>query len=173
VNTNFRKLLSIFEIIKEIEDGDVDGEGIEDKLLEEGDRQQESGEYENSIICYDKAIEVDPKWVSPWLNKGMTYWKSEKYEEAITCYDKANELLKSGSNTTGFFETATDEIWRSKGGIYAHWGKYEEAITCYDKQIEFHPNPFSWNRKGNALDKLGRHEEAKECFSKASEFSGS
>lgn len=163
--------MNIFEIIKEIEKEDVDGDGIEDKLLEEGVSQQESSEYENSIICYDKAIEIDPKWTSPWLNKGLTYWKLKKYEKAITCYDKANDLLKSSSNSTSFFEMASDEIWRSKGGIYAHWGKYEEAITCYDKQIELHPKShFSWNKKGLALEKLGRHEEAKECFVKSKEL---
>jgi len=168
----YRKLLDIDDMIKEIEDGAVD-DSLQDDLLEAGDRLQEEGEYEDSIACYDKAIEIDPKWVSPWLGKGMTYWKSKKYEEAITCYDKANDLLKYATGFTGFCESATDEIWRSKGGIYAHWGKYEEAITCYDKVIELHSNPFSWNSKGRALEKLGRHEEAKECFAKATTLSSS
>ncbi len=127
MHTNYRKLLDILDIIKEIEDGDVDGEGIEDKLLEEGDNQQESGEYENSIICYDKAIEVDPKWVSPWLNKGMTYWKLNKYEDAILCYDKQIEFYPNHFS------------WNDKGNALDKLGRPEEAKECYDKanKIQF------------------------------------
>jgi len=169
VNTDYRKVLDIVEKIKEIEDAHEDG--VVDYLVEEGDRQQESGEYENSIVCYDKAIKIDPKWVSPWLGKGMTYWILKKHEDAITCYDKANDLLKNGSNATDFFERITDEIWGAKGGIYDHWGKYAEAIIYYDKQIEFYPNNhYAWNKKGHALDKLGRHEDAKECYDKANKI---
>ena len=171
MNTNYRKLLDILERIKEIEDEHEDG--VEDYLVEEGIRQQESGEYENSIVCYDKAIKMDPEFIWPWTEKGLTYWKSKKYEEAIACYDKANDLLKSGSHTVDFLEHVYHEIWNAKAGIFHHWGKYEEEIIYLDKLIGFHPeypDHFSWNNKGDALNKLGKHEEAKECYDKANKI---
>jgi tetratricopeptide (TPR) repeat protein len=126
--------LDILETIKELDDTD--------QLIEEGDKQQEldthentvlddHGKYKNAILCYDKAIRIDPKFPTPWLSKGLIFHKLKKYDEAITCYDKANDLLNYFSDST--YDMAYHEVWSSKGKIYDHWGKPDKAKQCYDK----------------------------------------
>ena len=125
MNTNYKKILDIHDIINEIDDVDL--------LVEEGDKQEEQENYENAIICHEKAIKLDPKWISPWLSKGRVYHKLKEYEKSITCYDKANQLLTYGSSATDFFKMTFDEIWRCKGLVYSHWGKPYEADECFAK----------------------------------------
>ncbi|MCI2424414.1 tetratricopeptide repeat protein, partial [Candidatus Acetothermia bacterium] len=45
-----------------------------------------------AIRCYDKALEIDPKYAPAWNNKGIALHKLERYEEAIRCYDKVLEI---------------------------------------------------------------------------------
>jgi len=50
------------------------------------------GKYEEAIECYEKALEIDPKFVKAWNNKGLALNGLGKYEEAIECYEKALEI---------------------------------------------------------------------------------
>ena len=50
------------------------------------------GKYNEAIMCYDKAIEIDPEFVYAWYNKGLALYYTGKYKEAIKCYDKAIKL---------------------------------------------------------------------------------
>ena len=50
------------------------------------------GRYEEAIKCYDKALEIDEKYVNAWNNKGNALCNLGKYDEAIECYDKALEI---------------------------------------------------------------------------------
>jgi len=43
-------------------------------------------------MCYDKALDINPKYTNAWYNKGLVLDYLRKYEEAIKCYDKALEL---------------------------------------------------------------------------------
>ena len=57
-----------------------------------GNILRELDKHEESIECYDKAIELDPKYDNAWNNKGIAFHKLGKNEEALKCYDKAIEL---------------------------------------------------------------------------------
>ncbi|RIE15808.1 protein kinase domain-containing protein, partial [Candidatus Cryosericum septentrionale] len=50
------------------------------------------GRYEEAILCYDKALELDPRYVASWSNKGASLDSLGRFEDAIHCYDKALEL---------------------------------------------------------------------------------
>ena len=43
--------------------------------------------HEEAIECYDKAIELNPKYEKAWYNKGVNLERLERHAEAITCYD--------------------------------------------------------------------------------------
>jgi len=45
-------------------------------------------EYEEAIMCYDKALDINPKYANAWYNKGLALYKQKKYEKAIMCYAK-------------------------------------------------------------------------------------
>jgi tetratricopeptide (TPR) repeat protein len=48
--------------------------------------------HEEAIAYYDKALELNPKYVTTWNNKGFALDQLGLYEEAIECYDKALEI---------------------------------------------------------------------------------
>ena len=47
---------------------------------------------DESIGCYDKAIELDANDPDPWNNKGELLEELGKEEEANKCFDKVDEL---------------------------------------------------------------------------------
>jgi len=129
--------------------------------------------------CYDKAIEIDPKYVDAWHNKGGLLSTSAlpgavngeyceipaldvaKHEEAIKCFTKALEL-----------DPKNVYVWSLKAQeFHEHLHKPEEAIECYDKAIELDPNDARvFANKAGALDDLRKYREALECIEKAKEL---
>src|SRR5450830_1792672 len=113
--------------------------------------------HEESILCFDKALALDPCSANAWMNKGNSLSNLGRNEEAILCFDKALE-----------FDARNAAAWTNKGNSLSNLGRNEEAILCFDKALEFDPrNAAAWNNKGNILRSLGRYEESILCFDKA------
>ncbi|MDR0895328.1 MAG: tetratricopeptide repeat protein [Prevotellaceae bacterium] len=121
--------------------------------IEEGDKLYDVQKYEEGIICYDKALELDPQNDLTWNSKGNALRSLGRYEDAITCYDKAIEL--NPKNDALLF----------KGILLNHLERYKEAIVCLDKAIELNPQDcWAWSTKSDALRALDRNEEAIACY---------
>jgi tetratricopeptide (TPR) repeat protein len=122
--------------------------------MEEGDKLFNAQKYEEAIVCYDKAIELDPQNDRAWSHKGKTLRYFGRSEEAIACYDKAIEL-----------NPQNDWAWSLKGDVLKRLDRNEEAIACYDKAIELNPQgDWAWESKCNVLVSLGRYKEAIKCL---------
>ncbi len=113
--------------------------------------------YELALMCFDKAIELDPSYPSAWYDKGFTLKTMGKYDEALNAFDQAikiNPLFK--------------EAWLQKGNTLYDLGIYDEAIKAYDMAIDIDPNFVDvWYHKIDALKALGRTIEANETLSQA------
>ena len=115
------------------------------------------GEYEKTLECYDKIIELDPTNKLSWEVKSNYLSGHAKYDEALELWDKAIEL-----NST------EDWPWANKAYCLQDLKRYEEALECWDKAIELEPtNSWYWVGKAGCLKKLGRHDEAGKCFMKS------
>jgi tetratricopeptide (TPR) repeat protein len=153
-------------LMKEVESHPIYGQWYkwaEDYLLEidtwfnKGNALLNLGNNEEAIVCYEKAIELDPNDAYAWNNKGLSLSNLARYEEAIKSYDKAIEL--DPNDATVFY---------NKGAILYNLARYEEAIKSYDKAIELDPNDANaLSDKGLCLDELARYEEAIECHDEA------
>jgi tetratricopeptide (TPR) repeat protein len=152
------------------------------------------GRNEEAIRCYDKALELDPRYVAAWNNKGVSLKSLGRNEEAIRCLDKALELdprdvyawnNKGNSlNSLGRNEEAIRcydqalkldprdvSAWNNKGGNLVSLGCYDEALRCLDQALELDPrDPDAWNNKGLSLQSLNRYEEAIRCYDQAMEL---
>ncbi|MCJ7530755.1 MAG: serine/threonine-protein kinase [Anaerolineales bacterium] len=118
------------------------------------------GHREEAILCYDQALELDPRHVKAWYNKGASLDSLGRYEEAIRCYDQALEL-----------DPRHVGAWNNKGSDLQDLGRHEGAIRCYDRALELDPRlEFAWYNKGNRLASLGRHEDAIRCLDQALEL---
>ena len=102
--------------------------------------------YDEAIKAYDKALDLDPKFVYAWYNKGSALDDLGRYDEAIKAYDKALDLYPK-------FVYA----WNGKGIALKNLSRYDEAIKAYDKALDLDPKyVLAWHNKGSALDDLGR-----------------
>jgi tetratricopeptide (TPR) repeat protein len=129
--------------------------------LDEGFAQSKLGRFEEAILSFNKAIEINPNNVPAWSNKGWTLDKLERFEEAIKCYDKAIEISPNGSSFT----------WFNKGQALKNLSRFEDALQSFAKAIEIDPKyEDAWFQKARALYELGRFEEARLSYDKAIEL---
>ena len=71
----FRKLEQDFPLL-----GDIAAKLEIEALINEN-------KLEEALKCYNKALELDPKNVGAWNNKGKVLANLGKHEEAIECYN--------------------------------------------------------------------------------------
>ena len=67
-------------------------------------------------MCYDKAIELDPKTTIFWINKGLLLGKHGRHKESIVCFDKAIELDPTNEDARSFKKQALDQFYREHLG---------------------------------------------------------
>jgi tetratricopeptide (TPR) repeat protein len=109
------------------------------------------------IDIVDTVLEIDPKHVCGWYNKGNLLAELDRNEEAIRLFDIALKIDPKNVDALAF-----------KGCSLHEMGKYDEAIKCFDTVLEVDPkNVDVWNNKGLALQYLEKHEEAIKCYNKA------
>ncbi len=65
---------------------------------------------EKQLEYYTKALEINPKFVEAWFNKGDTLRDLRKYEEAMVCFDKALEVNPSQEQTKRNREIAREKM---------------------------------------------------------------
>ena len=90
-----------------------------------GNQLYNNGSYELAILCYDRAIELDPSYASPWVNKGFCLKQLGRYEGALEAFDNATIL-----------NPLVPDLWKQKGDILEGLGRYSEANDAYSKAKE-------------------------------------
>ena len=135
------------------------------------DEGQPADKYVETLKCFDKATELDPKFVDAWFAKGDFYSHYDYREtDSIECYDKVIAL-----------DSKYEPAWYGKAEAFARLRKHKEVIKCCDKAIALLPADakarytddnnyyFSsrWYIKANALSELGKHKEAIKCYDEA------
>jgi tetratricopeptide (TPR) repeat protein len=67
-------------------------EDIEDAYNIKGYALGKLKKYKEAIVCYNKAIEINPGYADAYNNKGNALYNLKKYKEAIVCYNKAIKI---------------------------------------------------------------------------------
>ena len=86
-----------------------------------------SGDLENAISKFKKAVEIDPKFAFAWDNLGISYRKNQEYDKAIAAYMKSLEIYPEGRLPLLNIAIA-----------YNMNKQYEDAIVYYNKVIEIY-----------------------------------
>jgi tetratricopeptide (TPR) repeat protein len=147
-----------------------------------------------AFTCYERALEINPRYANAWYNKGNALDELGRHAEALTCYERALEINPRSANAwsgkgvalaklgrpaeaLACYERALEinprqaEAWSNKGNALARLGGLAEALTCYERALEINPRiPEAWRAKGLALGKLGRPAEALTCYERALEI---
>lgn len=86
---------------------------------------------------FQKAIDIQPKFIPAWVYKGISLEELQQYELAIDCYTQAIQINPDVA-----------DLWYNKGATYCKMKRYGDALSCFDKVLEIEPN--------NALAKTTR-----------------
>ena len=127
--------------------------------------------YHETLKLFNKATELDPKFVDAWFAKGNLYnGYTDSEQAAILCFDKVIAL-----------DPKYEKAWYMKAEVLSQLGRHKEVIKCCDKAIALLPEDakerrtdgnrhyFSsrWRIKANALSELGKHKESIKCYDEA------
>lgn len=83
------------------------------------------GEYALAVNDYSKAIELNPKDVSVYMNRGLAHYNQKNYDLATADYDKAIELNPKDSM-----------LYFNRGNSYEKMGNLQKALVDYQKAFE-------------------------------------
>ena len=112
---------------------------------------------EEAIISYNRAVEINPKYLTAWKNIGIDLYFLGRYNESLKAYDRALEI-----------DPNYGLAWYNKGLALHKLGKYNESIQAYDKALRIFPeNAAIWYSKGNSLLSQGDYNGAIDCFEQA------
>ncbi|MEK7518207.1 MAG: tetratricopeptide repeat protein, partial [Patescibacteria group bacterium] len=51
--------------------------------------------YQEAIACFDRAIEIDPRYADAWYMKGLALGPLGKYQEAIEAFENVIKFAPS------------------------------------------------------------------------------
>ena len=124
--------------------------------------------FDNAIICFERAIELDPDQIRAYYSLGNTYIRQgtvQKGAELIRKY----QSLKPYMNLVSQLEIALQQNpanpvrWHQLGRVHAQYGRFEKAIEPLEQSIKLNPN--NWevynvlavcHMRLNQLDKMQR-----------------
>ncbi len=70
----------------------VDSGSTPEAWSNKGAALAQSGQFEEALECYDRAIELKPDDAGAWNNKGIALYSLERYEEAKSALEQATRL---------------------------------------------------------------------------------
>ena len=116
-----------------------------------------SGNYNEAILYFDKALKLASNSAQAWNFKGQALCGLGQYAESLQYFDKALGI-----------NPKLDDAWFCKGDALRLLDKYEKAIRCYENAMGINPRSSiassATRLKGECLTKLGRIEEARLYF---------
>jgi predicted O-linked N-acetylglucosamine transferase (SPINDLY family) len=128
-----------------------------DVALFEAFQAHQTGQFEEAIASYRRAIELRPGFVEAMNNMGIAYSDLRQFPEAIEAYRGALSV-----------RTDVAEIWNNLGDACHSLGDRAAAMENYRRAVAIKPEyGIAWRNLGDALRESGRHDEAEECFLRA------
>ena len=91
-----------------------------------------TGAFEDAIIAYSKAIELDRWFAWPYSNLALAYVQKGRFAEAILLYQRSIELFTSDKDKA--------ISWNRLGNVYRRMDDYDNAICAYQRADELDPN---------------------------------
>lgn len=125
-----------------------------------GYEARQKGEFEKAVTYYTKAIELNPRHLKAYFNRGFAYDRLQQYEKAIEDYSRALEV--DSKNSFAYYNRgiSLDKMERFDDAIY----NFSMAITLLPTNADFYHN------RGFAFRKKQEIEKAVSDYSKAIEL---
>ncbi|KAM3142477.1 hypothetical protein pb186bvf_005379 [Paramecium bursaria] len=132
-------------------------EQLEDQHFTEGLMYMESENYDQAIMSFKKAIQLQKTFDYAYYQMGLAYFELAKYEQALVMFEKAIEINKKDL-----------EYFVKAGLTYLNLERYNEAIIMEDKALQLDPNLwYAYFIKGKSYQKLKNYSSAIQIFNKS------
>ena len=119
----------------------------------------EEGRYAESIVQFQKALELDPSIDNAYFNLGAAYEKSGALEAALESYGR--ELA---------VDPADDEVSYRQGRVSCKLERYADALRFLDAALVQQETAGVHYYRGLALEGLGRLADAAKAYQRALEL---
>jgi tetratricopeptide (TPR) repeat protein len=91
-----------------------------------------SGNYDDAISSYGKAIELDRQFAWSYSNLALAYVQKSRFAEAVLLYQRSIELFTNDKDKA--------ITWNRLGNVYRRQGDYFNAIAAYQTADELDPD---------------------------------
>jgi len=126
----------------------------------EGLRSLKLEDYEEAVVCYSKAIDIDPEDDDVYFFRGFAHTRLKQYEKALADYNRAIEL--NPQNT---------EHFAHRGELFILLQNFEQALADFSRIINIAPsNSNSYYNRGLIYQKMEKFQSALNDFSKVAEL---
>jgi protein O-mannosyl-transferase len=117
----------------------------------------EKEELDSALAYYSKALELNPKYVEAYENRGYIYEKMGRFYEAASDYSKSIDLRPSRY-----------QAYYNRAGVFSKMGSPESALADYDKVIDLDPTNYNtFNNRGIIMYSTGRMDMALSAYNQA------
>ena len=83
-------------------------------------------QYEEAILAYEQAIQIQPEFFEAWNNRGEAYAELGQQARAKADFEKAIQLDKEKSYVP----------WYNLGKLHYQQGEYDQAIAAYEQATQ-------------------------------------
>lgn len=135
---------------------------------------QQKSEYQEAIVSFQKALQINPNYTEASLNLALAYNEIGEYKKG------QEHLIRAQQTTTRETKTGLlDDVARAKlanmhaeiADVYRSLGEYAQAVDEYRRALDLKPNfPDIRTKLGIALREWGRLEEAVMEFERVKEI---
>lgn len=116
-----------------------------------------SGRTEDAISAFQKALELDPRFVEASCNLGAVFADLDRFEEAIECFERALEYSPDNSVVLANLGNALNGV-----------NRIEEATSMLERAIESDSsNAFAYAKLATLNERLNHLDKAREQIAKA------
>ena len=125
------------------------------KFNDRGNSLQDLERPEEAIVCYDRALQINPGFAAALVNRGNALRALRRFDEALSSID-AGLLIKP----------AFPEALNNRGNVLRDLGRLEEAVASFDAALAIRPGfVLAHGNRGHALLDLKRPRAALAAFS--------
>lgn len=157
---------------------------------QDGLRQFGTGNYQQAIAYFDKAIQLQPRYADAYNNRGLAYSRLGQHQEAIQNFNqviqinpndpkaynnRGQEFGNTGQQNRAFEDyskaIAIDpkyaDAYANRGEVYRSRGEDDKAIPDFDQAVKNNPtHTKAYYGRAQSYNKLNRFDQAIVDFSK-------
>lgn len=125
-----------------------------------GEQLYREGKYDQAVLQFERAIELDPDNENAFANKGGALRGLARPQDALASFNTALTL-------------DPNDVWtlEERGEAYNDLGQYERAIQDFDQAIQLDSlYKYAYQGKAFALHRIGKYQEALQAIDKLIEL---